>query len=196
MILDLINGTVSTHSRWSSILLTAQFQLTLDEVKSWRKSFLVVDRKMLTLHCQYHGFWWPGDARSQGIGSNGINTRQSISFSLWRHRMETFSALLALCTPNSPVTGEFLSQRPVTRSFGVSLICTSTSGGVNNQDTSYYRRHRAHYDVIVTLLLKSSGSRSQNIRHIVVTVEILGGYFSFYWILCFEPNWRVFAYSN
>ena len=30
-----------------------------------------------------------------------------------------FSALLALCAGNSPVTGEFPSQRPVTRSFDV-----------------------------------------------------------------------------
>ena len=29
------------------------------------------------------------------------------------------SALLAICAGNSPVTGEFLAQRPVTRSFGV-----------------------------------------------------------------------------
>ena len=33
--------------------------------------------------------------------------------------METFSALLALCEGNSPVTAEFPSQRPVTRSFDV-----------------------------------------------------------------------------
>ena len=33
--------------------------------------------------------------------------------------METFSALLALCAGNSPVTGEFAAQRPVTRSFDV-----------------------------------------------------------------------------
>ena len=33
--------------------------------------------------------------------------------------METFSALLALCAGNSPATGEFPSQRPVTRSFDV-----------------------------------------------------------------------------
>ena len=38
-------------------------------------------------------------------------------FTWWRHQMETFSALLALCAGNSPVTGEFPSQRPVTRSF-------------------------------------------------------------------------------
>ena len=37
----------------------------------------------------------------------------------WRHQMETFSALLVLCAGNSPVTGEFPSQRPVTRSFEV-----------------------------------------------------------------------------
>ena len=37
----------------------------------------------------------------------------------WRHQMETFSALLAFCAGNSPVTGEFPSQRPVTQSFDV-----------------------------------------------------------------------------
>ena len=37
----------------------------------------------------------------------------------WRHQMETFSALLAICAGNSPVTGKFPAQRPVTRSFGV-----------------------------------------------------------------------------
>ena len=35
----------------------------------------------------------------------------------WRHQMDTFSALLAFCAGNSPVTGEFPAQRPVTRSF-------------------------------------------------------------------------------
>ena len=31
------------------------------------------DRKMFILHCQYHSCWWPGDVRSQGIGSHGID---------------------------------------------------------------------------------------------------------------------------
>ena len=39
--------------------------------------------------------------------------------SWWRHQMETFSALLAICAGNSPVLGEFPTQRPVTRSFDV-----------------------------------------------------------------------------
>ena len=39
--------------------------------------------------------------------------------SWWRHQLETFSSLLPLCTGNSPVSGEFPTQRPVTRSFDV-----------------------------------------------------------------------------
>ena len=37
----------------------------------------------------------------------------------WRHQMGTFSALLAICAGNSPVTGEVPTQRPVTRKFEV-----------------------------------------------------------------------------
>ena len=37
----------------------------------------------------------------------------------WRHQMETFSALLAICAGNSSVPGDFPAQRPVTRSFDV-----------------------------------------------------------------------------
>ena len=37
----------------------------------------------------------------------------------WRHEMETFSALLAICAGNLPVTGEFPTQMPVMRSFDV-----------------------------------------------------------------------------
>ena len=35
----------------------------------------------------------------------------------WRHQMETFSVVLALCAGNSPDNSEFPSQRPVTWSF-------------------------------------------------------------------------------
>ena len=40
----------------------------------------------------------------------------------WCHQMETFSTSLALCVGNSPVTGEFPSQRPATRNFDVDLL--------------------------------------------------------------------------
>ena len=39
--------------------------------------------------------------------------------SWWRHKLETFFALLGLCEGNSPVTGEFSSQKPVTWSFDI-----------------------------------------------------------------------------
>ena len=38
-----------------------------------------------------------------------------------RHQMGTFSASLAICAGNSPVPGQFPTQRPVTRSFDVFL---------------------------------------------------------------------------
>ena len=62
--------------------------------------------------------------------------------------MEIFSALLALCAGNSPVTGEFPEQRPVTLNFDDFL-----HGWVNNRAAANLRRHRAHYDVIVMHIL-------------------------------------------
>ena len=41
------------------------------------------------------------------------------STSWWRHQMETFSGLLAICAGNSSVTVEFPAQMPVTRTFDV-----------------------------------------------------------------------------
>ena len=46
-----------------------------------------------------------------------FGTIVNLTWSWWRHQMETFSALLAFDVGNSPVTGEFPTQRPVTRSF-------------------------------------------------------------------------------
>ena len=46
-------------------------------------------------------------------------TTESTIYPWWRHQMETFSALLAICAGNLPVPGEFPAQRPVTQSFGV-----------------------------------------------------------------------------
>ena len=53
------------------------------------------------------------------IGGSHNIVPMSVKLSWWRHQMETFSALLVLCGGNSPVTGEFPAQRPVTRSFDV-----------------------------------------------------------------------------
>ena len=52
--------------------------------------------------------------------------------SWWRHQMETFSALLAICVGNASVTCEFPTQRPVTRIFDVFLDRRLTKR-LNNQ---------------------------------------------------------------
>ena len=48
-----------------------------------------------------------------------LNQCQYQSNSWWCHQMETFSTLLAICAGNSPVSSEFPTQRPVTRSFDI-----------------------------------------------------------------------------
>ena len=79
-----------------------------------------------------------------------INTVTEVEHkSWWRHQIETFSALLAFCAGNSPVPGEFPTQRPVTRSFGVFFDLRPNNGWVNNREASDLRRYRHHYDVIV-----------------------------------------------
>ena len=47
-------------------------------------------------------------------------------YSWWRHQMETFSALLAICVGNSPHKGQW-----------------------RNREACDMRRYRAHYDVSV-----------------------------------------------
>ena len=53
---------------------------------------------------------------------------------------------------NSPVPGEFPTQRPVTRSFDFNFDLR-INGWVNNRQAGDLRRHRAHYDVIVMTYL-------------------------------------------
>ena len=68
----------------------------------------------------------------------------------WRHPMETFSALLAICAGNSPVTGEFPPQRPVTQSFDVFFdLCLNKRLSKHNCEAGDLRRQRVHYDVTV-----------------------------------------------
>ena len=68
--------------------------------------------------------------------------------------MEIFFALVAICAGNSPVTGEFPAQRPVTGALMFSLICAWVNGWVNNREAGHLRRHRADYDIIVMVWKK------------------------------------------
>ena len=63
--------------------------------------------------------------------------------------METYSALLAICAGNSPVTGEFHAQRPVTRSFDASFDLRLNKRLSKKGEAGDLRRHRSHYDITV-----------------------------------------------
>ena len=67
----------------------------------------------------------------------------------WRHQMETFSALLAICAGihRSPVNSPHKDQWRGALMF--SLICVCINGWVNNREAGDLRRYRAHYDVRV-----------------------------------------------
>ena len=79
--------------------------------------------------------------------------------------METFSALLALCAGNSPVTFvRGIHRSPVNSphkghwrgALMFSLICAWNNSWANNGDAGDLRRHGAHYVVIVMPKLKIS----------------------------------------
>ena len=97
-------------------------------------SYISRDNCLLRVHSIYQHILLP---KSTSYLDKNVFTKRSVSivmsdgvirgpryinmfyYSWWRHQMETFSALLAICVGNSPVTGEFPVQRPVTRSFDV-----------------------------------------------------------------------------
>ena len=66
----------------------------------------------------------------------------------WRHQMETFTVLLALCvrgihwsSVDSPHKGQWCGA------LISSLTCAWTNGWANHRDTGDVRRKRPHYDV-------------------------------------------------
>ena len=79
----------------------------------------------------------------------------------WRHQMETFSALLAICAGNSPVPGEFPTQRPVTRSFDV-FFDLRLNKRLSKQWWGWWLETLSrHYEVIVMI---HKGQRAMSIN--------------------------------
>ena len=96
----------------------------------------------------------PGWCRSTTLMYFLTNCRLKTVTSWWRHQMETFSALLAICEGNSPVPGELAPHKGQWRgALMFSMICVWINGCVNNREAGDLRRYRAHYDVIVMCCL-------------------------------------------
>ena len=83
------------------------------------------------------------------MGQFGGNLVNFAIKSWWRHQMETFSALLALCVGNSPVSGEFPAQSQWRGALKFSLICAWINGWINNRKAGNLRRRRTHYEIII-----------------------------------------------
>ena len=97
--------------------------------------------------------WW--------FDTEQVTSHYQHQWSWWRHQMETFSALLALCAGNSPVPVNSPHKGQWRRALMFSLIYAWIKDWVNNREAGDLRRHRGHYDVIVMW--------SNSIMHICIT---------------------------
>ena len=108
--------------------LLTHFQISTVQPLEFGNGFVISSHTLLCLWLLIHagikcdserGPSGPGELFHWHCGSHAIVEYLWSYEAWWRHKMETFSVLLALCEGNSPVTGEFPSQMPVTRSFDV-----------------------------------------------------------------------------
>ena len=81
---------------------------------------------------------------------NGVGYVPGYLTAWWRHQMETFSALLALCVINSLVTGEFPAKGQWSGALMHFFIFAWMNGWVNNLEAGDLRHYHAHYDLTVT----------------------------------------------
>ena len=128
--------------------------------------------------------WFRGRWNMKKIISLEFDIHMSLSFwdtSIWNNhgdviKMETYSALLALCAGGihlSPVNSCYEDQwRGALMSY---LICAWTNGWVNNRDAGELRSHRPHYDLTIMTLLcffirwKNKPVRSERNREDIAT---------------------------
>ena len=75
--------------------------------------------------------------------SERLENSKDYCYDKYRHQMETFYALLAICAGNSPVPGEFPSQRPVTRSFDV-FFALPLNNGLSKQSWGWWFETQLH----------------------------------------------------
>ena len=83
----------------------------------------VLDTKIeVIIICRYvvvYHYWFLWPAAYLSIYSRAGIFIVCFLITWWRHQMETLFTLLAICAGNSPGTGEFSAERPVTRIFDV-----------------------------------------------------------------------------
>ena len=111
-----------------------------------------------------HGRVWLGRQCTFGVKIARVNA-------WWRHQMETFSALLAICAGNSPVPVNSSYKGQWRGALMFSLICIWIKVWVNNSEAGDLRCHRGHYDVNVMVY---GFSVIKILRRVQMYVDIVG----------------------
>ena len=95
--------------------------------------------------------YWDAPQVSEQLCSSKLHINMTTTHQMtwWRHQMETFSALLALCVGNSPVPVNSPQKCQCRGTLMFSFICVWINGWVNNREAGNLRRYRAHYNVTV-----------------------------------------------
>ena len=105
----------------------------------------------------------------------------------WRHQMETFSALLALCVGNSPVPVNSPHKGQWHGALILSLISAWINDWVNNREAGDLRSHLGHYDVNV--MNKGSAITRTNVDqvHWRIYASPVIGVFDVAWTVWVQP---------
>ena len=126
---NVVNGhqirNVSPRQLWHEWNLLSNFNGAAVKICECMNDFIpYFIMHVMTYPCHIIKRALSGEEPQELVQWNGFNCKMGpfclgLSVLWWRHQMETVSALLAFCAGNSPVTGEFPAQGPVTRSFDV-----------------------------------------------------------------------------
>ena len=95
----------------------------------------------------------------------------------WKH----FSALLAICAGNSPVTGESPLKGQWRWALILYLIYAWINGWVNNREAGDLRRHRTNYDVRVMFFLVRN-AEAHGLEGVCQIVAIFGIIYLRLWV--------------
>ena len=150
--------------------MTSGCQVAVDGVlddNTWWRHKLPIWRLLLYQICKAKHSWWINSLQTtehwchlnliaSQIAGNATAFQQHIDDSItenikawWRHQMETFSALLALCAGNSPVPVNSPHKGQWRGALMFPFICAWIHDWVNNHEAGDLRCYRGHYDVSV-----------------------------------------------
>ena len=118
--------------------------------RDWKMATICLGLNVLMMTSPYRNIFHVTGPLSYRIRNLWQVSPHFHGISWWRHQMETFTALLALCSGNLPFSPvNFPHKRPVTRSFDVFFEFRLNKRLSKQSIRGDLRRHHAHYDVNV-----------------------------------------------